>query len=129
MLFTVNFSTSHRHFKKHEYLVKRTFLQKQIDFLLTLVNESHSDAFENIMKETMKELEDLREVQMRGHMVRARAKWVECGEKPTKYFCNLEKRNYVNKNITKLILPNNQTISEQNVLLQTITEFYKTLYF
>ena len=34
---------------------------------------------------------------------RSKAKWVEDGEKNTKYFLNLEKRNYNNKCIQKLI--------------------------
>lgn len=41
---------------------------------------------------------------MIGHMIRGKARWVEEGEKPTRYFCNLENRNYINKTIKKLEL-------------------------
>jgi hypothetical protein len=37
---------------------------------------------------------------MKGIIIRARMQWIEDGEKPTKYFLNLEKRNYVSKLIT-----------------------------
>lgn len=32
-------------------------------------------------------------------MIRSRAHWLEEGEKPSKYFCNLESRNFLNKTI------------------------------
>ena len=34
--------------------------------------------------------------------MRTKAKWIEEGEKPTKYFLSLEKRNYINKTVYKL---------------------------
>ncbi|XP_033727604.1 carbohydrate sulfotransferase 1-like [Pecten maximus] len=44
-----------------------------------------------ILTDLKSELEDLRENQMNGLLIRAKAQWIESGEKPTKYFCNLEK--------------------------------------
>ena len=35
-------------------------------------------------------------------MIRAKIKWAEDGEKPTRYFCSLESRNFVNKTIPKV---------------------------
>ena len=43
------------------------------------------------------ELKELRKEIVKGAQIRARTKWIEQGEKPTRYFANLEKRNYVNK--------------------------------
>lgn len=51
------------------------------------------------IEEKMLLLENIRKEKMEGHMIRSRAKWVEEGEKPTRYFCNLENRNYLNKTI------------------------------
>ena len=34
---------------------------------------------------------------LQGHCIRSKSKWIEEGEKPTKYFINLETRNYVSK--------------------------------
>lgn len=48
-----------------------------------------------------KELESIRKEKLLGHMIRSRARWIEEGEKPSKYFCNLESRNYLNKTIKK----------------------------
>jgi hypothetical protein len=36
-------------------------------------------------------------------MIRVKAKWLKYAEKNTKYFFNLEKRNYINKTIQQLI--------------------------
>lgn len=38
-------------------------------------------------------------------MLRAKGRWVENGERPTKYFFNLEKRNYNKKTVSELRLP------------------------
>ncbi|PJE77965.1 hypothetical protein CI610_03104 [invertebrate metagenome] len=81
-----------------------------------------------ILTDLKSELEDLRENQMNGLLIRAKAQWIESGEKPTKYFCNLEKRNYVNKNITKIIQGDGKIINDQDDLLNEIKNFYENLY-
>ena len=49
-----------------------------------------------------KELEDILENRTRGAMIRSKAYWFEGGEKPTKYFFRLEKRNAMKKAISRL---------------------------
>jgi hypothetical protein len=44
-------------------------------------------------------------------MIRAKAKWLKDAEKNTKYFFNLEKRNYINKTIQQLINDKGDTIT------------------
>ena len=43
-------------------------------------------------------LEPFYEEKVKGIIIRARARWHEHGERSTKYFLNLEKRNHVQKN-------------------------------
>ena len=38
------------------------------------------------------ELEDIRKEKMKGVIIRTKARWIEDGEKPSKYFCALEKK-------------------------------------
>ena len=53
--------------------------------------------------ETLKsELNEIYSTKGKEAMFRSRVKWVKQGEKPTKYFFNLEKRNYEKKIITQL---------------------------
>lgn len=51
----------------------------------------------SLLEEKQAALENFRKEKLRGHFIRSRAKWVDEGEKPTKYFCHLESRNFLNK--------------------------------
>ena len=54
---------------------------------------------------------------------------MEEGEKPTKYFCNLESRNYVNKIIKRVdIEEENTIIYDQFGILNQVETFYEKLY-
>ena len=54
----------------------------------------------------------------RGSIIRSRAKWIEDGEKPTQYFFNLEKANYIKKHIRKLTLPGGTTTESPEEILE-----------
>ena len=74
------------------------------------------------------ELEEIRKEKMKGVIIRTKARWNEDGEKPSKYFCALEKRNYVNKTVTRVVDDNNLEYTKQDEILEKIKTFYKTLY-
>ena len=38
---------------------------------------------------------NIRQEKLKGHMLRSKAQYTDEGEKPTKYFCGLEKHNYI----------------------------------
>ena len=61
-------------------------------------------------------------------MLRTRCKWIETGEKPTKYFLSLEKRNFVNKNISKLVNKDANNYYLQNEILEEVKGYYCNLY-
>ena len=61
-------------------------------------------------------------------MLRSRARWVEHGEKSTKYFLNLEKRNYNHKVITKLKTNNGDEIVYPVDILKEEQNFNENLY-
>lgn len=61
-------------------------------------------------------------------MIRAKAKWLKDAEKNTKYFFNLEKRNYINKTIQQLINDKGDTITDFKEVLAEERSFYKSLY-
>ena len=66
---------------------------------------------------------------MEGIKVRSRARWISQGEKTTKYFCNLEKRNFVSKSINSLYKYSGEKITDQTEILEETLLFYKkTIY-
>ena len=64
----------------------------------------------------------------RGACVRSKARWHEFGERSSKYFLNLEKRNFSNKCINKLIDGDNKTITEPKAILEEQKKYYQNLY-
>ena len=59
-------------------------------------------------------------------MFRSKVKWVEQGQKPTKYFFNLEKRNYEKKIITQLKISDGEMVSDIKQINKEIEEYYKS---
>ena len=73
-------------------------------------------------------MEQINEIKTNGAIIRSRAQWVEQGEKNTKYFLNVEKRNYKAKHITKLKIEHDKyTTDPKDILLQQKI-FYENLY-
>lgn len=77
-------------------------MDSQILKLEKQIVEKPSEALITEIEEKKRILQQCREPLIKSVMIRSKARWVEHGEKPTKYFCILEKRNYVNKTITRL---------------------------
>jgi exonuclease III len=90
--------------------------------------ESQNKCDTDIFEEKKLSLEALRKEKMQGHLIRSRARWVEEGEKPTKYFCNLESRNYINKVLKRVDIEGQDTIYDQFEILDKVKTFYKDLY-
>ena len=61
-------------------------------------------------------------------MIRSKARWVEYGEKNTRYFLNLEKRRGGKENINKLKLNDGTETEDQEVILKEEEKFYRSLY-
>ena len=72
------------------------------------------------------EFENLRKDKPQGIIVRSRVRWAEEGEKPAKYFCNLESRNYSNKIIPKVVKDDGNTVINQEDILIEVKNFIKT---
>lgn len=73
------------------------------------------------------ELRSIYEDRGKQAMFRAKCRWIENGERPTKYFFNLEKRNYNKKTIGELRLQDGSTTKNEKSILNHIEAFYKDL--
>ena len=78
----------------------------------------------NVLKERMEQMYDKK---VEGIIVRSRARWYEHGEKNSKYFFNLEKRNHIRKHIRKLRLSGVITVDPFEIL-EGEKNFYENLY-
>ena len=62
-----------------------------------------------------------------GITVRSRARWHDHGEKSTKYFLNLEKRNHMRKHFRKLSLCG-VIASDHKQILKSASDYFEKLY-
>ena len=86
----------------------------------------------NVENETLnfkqEQLKNIREKRMEGVLLRSKARWILDGEKVSNYFCNLEKRHYISKNMAKLIDAQENVLKDQQHILQEVQSFYEKLY-
>ena len=77
-----------------------------------------------------KELKHIHEVRGKEAMFRSKMKWFELGEKPIKYFFNLEKIlfYYEKKLIREVELENGEIISDPVQVNKEIEDFYQNMY-
>ena len=92
----------------------------------------NNDAFD---QETLEKYEAAKDKLKRIHdtrgkeaIFRSKTKWFEQGEKPTKYFFNLEKNNYEKKLIREVKLENDEVISNFVQVNKEIENFYSKMY-
>lgn len=99
----------------------------EISKLKDLFNISRTQ--ENLMRleEAQRKLEHIRKPYIQGLITRSRVKWHEDGEKCSKYFLSLEKRNATRKSIQSL-KANGRVITSKKEILQTFSENLRTKY-
>ena len=115
---------SYSSYKKKEKEKQENVLMQEIESLEALLDENSIQNLES----KKQELETIRKEKMRGKIVRSRVKWIEEGEKPSKYFCGLESRNFTSKIIPKVEREDGQIITNQKDILMETKLFYETLY-
>ena len=85
--------------KAKEFRKQESDLQKRLDVIdKSISNSCDNQNIEDKLKEFDKlknEFNRLYEIKGKGAIFRSKARWVEYGEKPTKYFFNMEKKSYI----------------------------------
>ena len=126
------------HFPTHKFKMtaKASYLREkeikgQLDHLDAIIcNNFFSSDIDHVLQEydnLKTELRSIYEDRGKQAMFRARCRWIENGERPTKYFFNLEKRNYNKKTIGELRLQDGSTTNNEKLILNHIEAFYKDL--
>ena len=80
------------------------------------------------LEELKDQLRTLRNSKIQGMIIRSRVKWLHEGERVSKYFCNLENRNFVEKSMGFLEKENGIVLFEQKEILEEVKWFYEDLY-
>ena len=122
-------STSYGSFNKKRTVNREKELEGKIEELeKKLVISNDKTTILKEIKDKKLELENFRQTVNEESVMRSKIKWMEFGEKPSKYFLNLEKQNRVNKEIRQLSTENGQVINRQDSILKEIFNFYSNLY-
>ena len=74
------------------------------------------------------ELFEIKQKKVDGLIIRSRAKWIGGGEKNSKYFCNLEKRSFVQKSMCFIQKENGEIIHDSKSVISEAKSFYEQLY-
>ena len=122
---TISFSSyKAKERRKNEALLNNKLLQleQNIDHAPNPSDEAIKE-YVNVKKE----IEELNDYKANGHLMRSKAKWIEDGEKCTKYIIQLENRNYKTKYI-KTIHVDERVVNEQKEILYEQKQFYADLY-
>ena len=106
---------------------KEESLQKKFQAAQIQLQQNPCEEFKEILDKCRTELEKFYDEKANGIIVRSRARWHEHGEKSTKYFSSLEKRNHTRKHIRKLCLSGIITTNYEKII-DSSSNYYKSLY-
>ena len=117
------FSIKYSSEKKRERADEEKIISLNIDML---ESKSDNDSIEQ-KSHLLSRLQEIRKQKMAGVLLRSRARWIEEGEINSRYFCSLEKRNFVRKTVQKLV-ENDCSYSDNDNILRVMKNFYEDLY-
>ena len=78
-----------------------------------------------LLEEKKNQVQAIRNRRLGGMMVRSRVKWLQDGERASRYFCNLEKRNYTSRSMSFIETRDGQAVFSQKEILDE-TKVMKT---
>ena len=121
--------------KKKDERERKNEISKNIETTKTEIaaqSENLGDEEKESLYDSLKELENeynnIIKTELDGIIMRAKAQWVEEGEKSTRYFMNLEKSKGSKKSITKIITEEKREIKDSEGISTETVKFYKRLF-
>ena len=103
-------------------------LEKRLKFLEDILSERKCPEIETQIQKVQDELNTFLDEKSKGAMIRSRCRWYEDGERSSKYFLTLEKRNFNNKTLDRLEKGNGEIITNPNEISKEQFKFYQNLY-
>ena len=124
-----DFCIEYGKYKAHGVKNKTLDLQTKLKTLdQLLISDPQNHQIQKDMIQTKHQLELLILEKARGAQIRAREKWIEEGEKNTKYFCSLEKSRAKKKVITRLENESGGIVTDQISLIKEQVNYFSKLY-
>ena len=117
-------SISYGSFKKKQRNNQEKELISKITILENNLKENKEEELDNLKTD----LQDIRQERLKGSMIRSRAEYMDKGERATKYFCGLEKHNYVSKLMQHLEKDDGTILTDQKAILKETELYYQNLY-
>ena len=114
--------------KSKERRARRVELEKKLADLEQLLRTNNT---ENISEEydiCQSELDQLYDYITAGIIMRSKSSWYEHGEKSSKYFLNLEKRNKAKSHVRSLISESGIQVNDPTEIMSKVRDFYSNLY-
>lgn len=117
-------SISYASYKNKQKNNREKQLIQEIGEMEGCINESNMEKLETLKTE----LFEIRQEKLKGHIIRYKSEYIDKGEKPIKFFCGLEKHNYVSKSMPKLEMTDGTILYKQSEILNETENYYKHLY-
>jgi hypothetical protein len=124
-----DFSTSYSKLKCNEQRNRSIRLNNELNELDVKLSADPSCVETQQKRENVKlQLEIMEQHAAHSAQIRARVKWIENGEKNTKFFLNLEKSRANSKILTSVKDETGRTVTKQEEILQVQKNYFKNLY-
>ena len=117
--------------KKKENMQEEIKLEKEILEIEENINNNTLNIYINdfnSLEEKRNRLYEIRNKKMEGVLLRSRCRYEDLGEKPTKYFLNLESKNFTSKVISNLTNEQGEDFTDTPDILNYQKSYYSTLY-
>ena len=102
-------------------------IQEIADLELNITKNIENNRWKEQLTEKNNELEEIRQHKLEGALVRSRWQSSSLGEKPTKFFLNLENKFFISKHIREL-KNGAESINKPNKILEEMRNFYASLF-
>ena len=102
-------------------------MRKKINELEIQIRSNSDEALLDQYNKSKNESENLYNYITEGTILRSEVKWYEYGEKSSKYFFRLEKRNKAKSHLRKVVKTNGQETSDPIEIIRSLKNFYSNL--
>ena len=114
--------------KAHDRKSKRLNLEKKVKCLELQISSKSSDELLQEYNKCKNDLDTIYDYITEGIILHSKVNWYEHGEKSSRYFLNLEKRNKARSFIKKVFISNETISTDPDEILSAVRTFYSELY-